>query len=220
MNVNQPDDMTPNLAALAREVAALPFAWPDAATRSRMRSRFEDALAAKTVAKHGWLGRGFLIAAALLALGASAAAASASRSPMDLVRDPGGVVRDITVYDDFAHHPTAIAATLAGLRRKVSDARILAVIEPRSNTMKLGVMKQALPDSLAAADRVYCYSGGIDWDAAAALAPLGDKAAVHDDLDRLIAAIAAAARPGDHILVMSNGGFGGIHDKLLQRLAA
>ena len=95
MNVNQPDDMTPNLAALAREVAALPFAWPDAATRSRMRSRFEDALAAKTVAKHGWLGRGFLIAAALLALGASAAAASASRSPMDLVRDPGGVVRDI-----------------------------------------------------------------------------------------------------------------------------
>ena len=131
-----------------------------------------------------------------------------------------GVVRDITVYDDFAHHPTAIAATLAGLRRKVSDARILAVIEPRSNTMKLGVMKQALPDSLAAADRVYCYSGGIDWDAAAALAPLGDKAAVHDDLDRLIAAIAAAARPGDHILVMSNGGFGGIHDKLLQRLAA
>jgi UDP-N-acetylmuramate: L-alanyl-gamma-D-glutamyl-meso-diaminopimelate ligase len=81
-------------------------------------------------------------------------------------------------------------------------------------------MKQALPGSLAVADRVYCYSGGIDWDVAAALAPLGDKAAVHDDLDRLIAAIAAAARPGDHILVMSNGGFGGIHDKLLQRLAA
>lgn len=130
-----------------------------------------------------------------------------------------GVVRNITVYDDFAHHPTAIATTLAGLRRKVGEARILAVIEPRSNTMKLGVMKQALPGSLADADRVFCYSGGIDWDATAALVPLGDKATVRQDLDTLIGGIAAAAQSGDHILVMSNGGFGGIHDKLLQRLA-
>jgi len=131
-----------------------------------------------------------------------------------------GVVRGITVYDDFAHHPTAIAATLAGLRRKVGTARILAVIEPRSNTMKLGVMKQALPGSLAEADLVHCYSGGIGWNAAEALAPLGGKAAVHDDLERLVGAIASAARPGDHVLVMSNGGFGGIHDKLLVRLGA
>ena len=131
-----------------------------------------------------------------------------------------GTVRGITVYDDFAHHPTAIATTLAGLRRKAGDARILAVIEPRSNTMKLGVMKQALPASLADADLVYCYGGGLSWDAAAALAPLGGKAAVHPDLDEMVAAIAAVARSGDHVLVMSNGGFGGIHDKLLQRLGA
>ncbi len=131
-----------------------------------------------------------------------------------------GTVRGVTVYDDFAHHPTAIATTLSGLRRKSAGGRILAVIEPRSNTMKLGVMKQALPGSLAEADHVYCYSGGINWDAAAALAPLGDKAQVHGDLAQLVDAIAAAARDGDHVLIMSNGGFGGIHDKLLQRLAA
>jgi len=131
-----------------------------------------------------------------------------------------GTVRGVTVYDDFAHHPTAIATTLSGLRRKASSGRILAVIEPRSNTMKLGIMKQALPGSLAEADQVYCYSGGINWDAAAALAPLGDKAQVHGDLTQLIEAVAAAAHDGDHVLIMSNGGFGGIHDKLLQRLAA
>ncbi|MEA3155266.1 MAG: UDP-N-acetylmuramate: L-alanyl-gamma-D-glutamyl-meso-diaminopimelate ligase [Betaproteobacteria bacterium] len=87
-----------------------------------------------------------------------------------------GVVRGVTVYDDFAHHPTAIETTIAGLRAKVNGARIIAVIEPRSNTMKLGVMKQALPRSLAAADQVFCFSGGLSWDAVAALAPLGDKA--------------------------------------------
>ena len=130
-----------------------------------------------------------------------------------------GTVRNVTVYDDFAHHPTAIATTLAGLRRKAGRARIIAVIEPRSNTMKLGVMKQALPGSLADADLVFCYSGGLGWDAAAALASLGEKAAVHDDLERMVTAIAAAARASDQVLVMSNGGFGGIHDKLLQRLA-
>jgi len=131
-----------------------------------------------------------------------------------------GTARGVTVYDDFAHHPTAIATTLAGLRRKAGKARILAVIEPRSNTMKLGVMKQALPGSLQDADHVYCYSGGLNWDAAAALAPLGDKAEVHADLDALVKAIARAAQSGDQVLVMSNGGFGGIHDRLLQQLDA
>ena len=130
-----------------------------------------------------------------------------------------GEVNDIRVYDDFAHHPTAIATTVAGLRAKVGEARILAVLEPRSNTMKLGVMKAQLAASLAAADRVFCYVGGIDWDAAGALAPLGDKAGTHADLAEMVAAITAAARPGDQILVMSNGGFGGIHDKLLRSLA-
>ncbi|HEX6733164.1 MAG TPA: cyanophycin synthetase, partial [Azonexus sp.] len=131
-----------------------------------------------------------------------------------------GTVRDITVYDDFAHHPTAIATTVAGLRRKVGAARILAVLEPRSNTMKLGTMKSQLPDSLREVDAAYCYAGNLGWDAGAALAPMGERATVAEDLETLIERIAGAARPGDHILIMSNGGFGGIHAKLLQRLAA
>ncbi|HYC45146.1 MAG TPA: UDP-N-acetylmuramate:L-alanyl-gamma-D-glutamyl-meso-diaminopimelate ligase [Burkholderiales bacterium] len=131
-----------------------------------------------------------------------------------------GVARGVTVYDDFAHHPTAIQATLAGLRSVVNGARILAVVEPRSNTMKLGVMKLALPGSLEDADRVYCYSGGLTWDPAQALEPLGEKAAVHRDIDTLVAAIAAESREGDHVVVMSNGGFGGIHEKLLRTLEA
>jgi UDP-N-acetylmuramate: L-alanyl-gamma-D-glutamyl-meso-diaminopimelate ligase len=130
-----------------------------------------------------------------------------------------GVVSGITVYDDFAHHPTAIETTLAGLRARVNSARVIAVLEPRSNTMKLGAMRERLAASLAAADRVYCYSAGLKWDAAAALAPLGARAEAHADLDRLLAALAAAARPGDHVVIMSNGGFGGIHDKLLALLA-
>ena len=131
-----------------------------------------------------------------------------------------GEAGGVTVYDDFAHHPTALATTLAGLRRKVGSARILAVFEPRSNTMKLGTMKAQLPASLADADLAFCYSGGLDWDAAATLAPLGAKAQVQADLDVLVSAIAAHARPGDHVLVMSNGGFGGVHEKLLAALAA
>jgi UDP-N-acetylmuramate: L-alanyl-gamma-D-glutamyl-meso-diaminopimelate ligase len=129
-----------------------------------------------------------------------------------------GAVHGITVYDDFAHHPTAITTTLEGLRRKVGKARILAVLEPRSNTMKLGVMKAALPVSLTAADQVYCHSANLGWDASIALAPLGDKARVFDKLDALIAQLVADARPGDHVLMMSNGGFGGIHAKLLEAL--
>jgi len=131
-----------------------------------------------------------------------------------------GTVAGIAVYDDFAHHPTAIATTVAGLRRKVGKARILAVLEPRSNTMKLGVMKDALAGSLADADLVYCYSANLGWNPAHALSPLGAKAVCHDDLDAMVAAIAAEARPGDQVLIMSNGGFGGIHQKLLVRLGA
>jgi len=131
-----------------------------------------------------------------------------------------GTVGGVTVYDDFAHHPTAFATTVEGLRHAVGGARILAVLEPRSNTMKLGAMKDALPGSLAAADLTFCYAAKLGWDPAVALAPLGAKAVVHDDLDTLITAILAEARAGDHVLVMSNGGFGGIHDKLLRRLGA
>jgi len=131
-----------------------------------------------------------------------------------------GTVNGITVYDDFAHHPTAIATTLAGLRARVNTGRILAVLEPRSNTMKLGVMKAALPGSLQDADKVFCYCANLGWDAAEALAPLGSKAITLLDLGMLVETIAQEAKPGDHILVMSNGGFGGIHEKLLARLSA
>jgi UDP-N-acetylmuramate: L-alanyl-gamma-D-glutamyl-meso-diaminopimelate ligase len=131
-----------------------------------------------------------------------------------------GVVNGITVYDDFAHHPTAIATTVAGLRRKVGSARILAVLEPRSNTMKLGTMKSQLPVSLQEVDTAFCYAGNLGWDPHAALAPMGERACIHDNIDTLVVAIAAAARPGDHVLIMSNGGFGGIHDKLLESLSS
>jgi UDP-N-acetylmuramate: L-alanyl-gamma-D-glutamyl-meso-diaminopimelate ligase len=130
-----------------------------------------------------------------------------------------GTVRGITVYDDFAHHPTAIQTTLAGLRAKIDGARIVAVLEPRSNTMKSGVMKEQLASSLAAADRVYCYSAGLAWDAGAVLSPLGARASVCSDLDRLLEELTAELRPGDHVLIMSNGGFGGIHQKLMVALA-
>jgi UDP-N-acetylmuramate: L-alanyl-gamma-D-glutamyl-meso-diaminopimelate ligase len=131
-----------------------------------------------------------------------------------------GTVNDVTVYDDFAHHPTAIATTVAGLRRKVGSARILAVLEPRSNTMKLGTMKSQLPGSLTEVDAAFCYAANLGWDAAEALAPMGERAVVEENLDQLVSRIVASAKPGDHILVMSNGGFGGIHGKLLTALAA
>ncbi len=133
-----------------------------------------------------------------------------------------GVVNDVTVYDDFAHHPTAIATTVGGLRQKLGrSGRILAVLEPRSNTMKLGAMKDALPGSLAEADLVFGYGSrqALGWSLGEALAPLGERAGAYEDIDTLVAAIAAAARPGDHVVVMSNGGFGGVHQKILQALA-
>jgi UDP-N-acetylmuramate: L-alanyl-gamma-D-glutamyl-meso-diaminopimelate ligase len=129
-----------------------------------------------------------------------------------------GVVNEITVYDDFAHHPTAIETTVAGLRSKVGNARILVVLEPRSNTMKLGVMKNALPASLKEADLVFCYGANLGWDAAEALAAIKDKASAYEDLNVMVAAIAKAAKSGDFVLVMSNGGFGGVHQKILDAL--
>ena len=139
-----------------------------------------------------------------------------------------GVANDITVYDDFAHHPTAITTTVDGLRRRVGKARILAVLEPRSNTMKLGVMKAQLPTSLLEADKVFAYGASIGkdtlgWDLAEVLSPLNDNgkdmARTFDDLEALVLAISKEAKPGDHILVMSNGGFGGVHQKILNAIA-
>ena len=136
-----------------------------------------------------------------------------------------GTVRGVRVYDDFAHHPTAIRETIAGLRQRIEGSRqrdgagrILAVFEPRSNTLKQGVMKDALPGSFAGADQVYIHDAGLSWDAAAVFAPLGERVRRESGLAALVAAIAAEARDGDHILVMSNGGFGGIHQKLLEAL--
>jgi UDP-N-acetylmuramate: L-alanyl-gamma-D-glutamyl-meso-diaminopimelate ligase len=130
-----------------------------------------------------------------------------------------GVVDQITVYDDFAHHPTAIATTLGGLRERVGAARIIAVVEARSNTMKLGVHREQLAPALAAADRTWLLnSADIGWDLPAAVAALGDRARLASSVDALVAGIAADARAGDHILVMSNGGFGGLHEKLLAAL--
>ncbi|VVE82295.1 UDP-N-acetylmuramate:L-alanyl-gamma-D-glutamyl-meso-diaminopimelate ligase [Pandoraea sputorum] len=136
-----------------------------------------------------------------------------------------GEAAGVTVYDDFAHHPTAIQTTLAGLRRRAGKARILAVLEPRSNTMKLGVMKAQLPASLADADLVFGYGApsgkdSLGWNLTEALAPLGARAQAFSDIDGLVCAVSAAAQPGDQIVVMSNGGFGGIHQKLLDALAA
>jgi UDP-N-acetylmuramate: L-alanyl-gamma-D-glutamyl-meso-diaminopimelate ligase len=131
-----------------------------------------------------------------------------------------GHVNGVTVYDDFAHHPTAIATTIDGLRKSVGRARILAVFEPRSNTMKQGTLKDALAASLEGADHAYCYAANLGWDAAAALAPLGSKASVESDLHSLVRDVVRDARSGDCILVMSNGGFGGIHAKLLAALRA
>ncbi len=126
---------------------------------------------------------------------------------------------NITVYDDFAHHPTAIRTTVDGLKRTLNaNERILAVFEPRSNTMKLGTMKSQLPWSLEQADLAFCHSAGLDWDAHEALRPMGARALVANDLTSLVDQIMLHARGGDHILCMSNGGFGHVHTKLLQAL--
>lgn len=129
-----------------------------------------------------------------------------------------GAPRGIAVYDDFAHHPTAIQATLQGLRARVGRARIIAVLEPRSNTMKLGTMKEALPESLAEADAVFVSSSGLGWDPAPVFAAAGSKAKCIGDLEAMVEAIAQAARTGDHVLIMSNGSFGNVHEKLMRRL--
>jgi len=165
-----------------------------------------NALAAIAAARHV----GVTPAQAMEALGRF----SGVRRRLQLRGQSGGV----NVYDDFAHHPTAIRVTLQGLRERVGQGRILAVLEPRSNTMKRGVMKDALVASLALADRVYVYNAALGWDAASVFAPLGSRARCLDDLDTLVRAIAADARPGDSVLIMSNGGFGGIQTKLLERL--
>ena len=165
-----------------------------------------NALAAVAAARHA----GVEPAAAIDALGAF----SGVRRRMQV----SGQARGVTIYDDFAHHPTAIRTTLEGLRQRVGSERIFAVLEPRSHTMKRGIMKDDLPASLGEADRIYVYSAGLGWDAGAHFAPLVLRARCEENLDALVAAVAAEAKAGDHVLVMSNGGFGGVHEKLLAKI--
>ena len=131
-----------------------------------------------------------------------------------------GVANEITVYDDFAHHPTAIQTTLEGLRNKINDARIIAVLEPRSNTMRMGTWQDRLAECLKAADLVFCYTSNLGWDVEEALKPIGSRAVSSDNLEKLIEAITVATHPGDYVLIMSNGGFGGIQEKILKSLNA
>jgi UDP-N-acetylmuramate: L-alanyl-gamma-D-glutamyl-meso-diaminopimelate ligase len=177
----------------------------------------------------------------LNALAAIAAAQHVGVEPAEAARSLGrflnvkrrmevrGTVRGVTVYDDFAHHPTAIRTTIEGLRRKLGPLgqeeaprgpRILAVFEPRSNTMKLGAMKAQLPWSLEQADVSFCHAGGLGWDAVEVMAPMGDRGRVAGSVDELVRQVVQSARPGDHVVCMSNGGFGGIHVKLMEALAA
>jgi UDP-N-acetylmuramate: L-alanyl-gamma-D-glutamyl-meso-diaminopimelate ligase len=170
---------------------------------------------------------------ALAAIGAARHSGVATEAALDALSSFQGVrrrmelrgtARGVRVYDDFAHHPTAIRETIAGLRQSIGlrerdgRGRILAVFEPRSNTLKQGVLKDALPGSFEGADRVFIHNAGLSWDAGAVFAPLGARVRCEPALPALVAAIAAEAREGDQVLVMSNGGFGGIHDKLLAAL--
>jgi len=129
-----------------------------------------------------------------------------------------GTVNGVTVYDDFAHHPTAFETTIAGLRRRVGRARIVAVFEPRSNTMKLGTMQDRLASSLSDADLVFCFAKDLGWDPSHVLAGLGTRAYTHVDMGTMVETLVRQLKPGDQVLVMSNGGFGGVHERLLERL--
>ena len=192
-------------------------------------STFDVLLRGKQVASVEWslLGKHNV----MNALAAMAAAAHVGVDPADAARalhefrgvkrrmEIRGVVDGVTVYDDFAHHPTAIETTVAGLRARVGGARIIAVLEPRSNTMKLGVHREQIATALAAADKAWFLNApSLGWDLKAAMRGLGDRADFASDVDALVDGLAAAVRPGDHVLIMSIGGFGGLHEKLLARL--
>jgi UDP-N-acetylmuramate: L-alanyl-gamma-D-glutamyl-meso-diaminopimelate ligase len=132
-----------------------------------------------------------------------------------------GEIDGVKVYDDFAHHPTAIQTTIDGLRRRVGNQRIVAVLEPRSNTMQLGVHRDTLTHSLTGADEVWLYApANVGWDLHQVVAPLGARGHVSDNLDALVAQLAGRLTHGDHVLIMSNGGFGNLHGRLLEALKA
>ncbi|MEA9978592.1 MULTISPECIES: UDP-N-acetylmuramate:L-alanyl-gamma-D-glutamyl-meso-diaminopimelate ligase [unclassified Pseudomonas] len=128
-------------------------------------------------------------------------------------------VNGVTIYDDFAHHPTAIATTLDGLRKHIGDAHLIAIIEPRSNSMKLGAHRDGLPDSVHQADQVIWYApANLGWDLAATAALCSVPSVVCESLDAIIAKVKSQAKPGTQVVIMSNGGFGGLHSKLAEAL--
>jgi UDP-N-acetylmuramate: L-alanyl-gamma-D-glutamyl-meso-diaminopimelate ligase len=221
---------TPRLAA--NDAGASGSEWSArASTAAARENRFEVLLRGEPVAEVRWnlLGRHNVMNALAAIAAARQAGVTAEGAARSLESFRGvkrrmeirGVVDGVTVYDDFAHHPTAIETTLRGLRARVGDARIIAVVEPRSNTMKLGVHREQMAPALAGADRIWFLSvPELGWDLAASVAALGARAAFADSVELLVQALAAESRAGDHVLIMSNGGFGGLHDKLLTALQA
>ncbi|MDE2304989.1 MAG: UDP-N-acetylmuramate:L-alanyl-gamma-D-glutamyl-meso-diaminopimelate ligase [Gammaproteobacteria bacterium] len=200
----EPDSAGARFEVIANRRAVARVEWPLLGAHNVM-----NALAAMAAAHHAGVSP------------ERAAAALCSFRGVKRRMEVRGRVRGVTVYDDFAHHPTAIAATLEALRARVGGARVIAVLELRSNTMKRGVHRDVLAGAFAAADEVWLYDPpDLGWDLRAALAALGDKARFAPTVEGLVAALAAALRADDHVLVMSNGGFGGLHGKLLEALAA
>lgn len=199
-----------DFAVLRRGVPVARVQWALSGVHNQL-----NALAALAAAEHV----GVSLAQAAEALGSFRNV----RRRMELRGTASRAAGDIAVYDDFAHHPTEIRTTLDGLRRQLDATgqrkrRILAVFEPRSNTMKLGTMKSQLPWALESADLAFCHVGGLDWDAAAVLRPMGARAQVAATLPELVQQVTAAAQPGDVVVCMSNGGFGGVHGQLLAAL--
>jgi UDP-N-acetylmuramate: L-alanyl-gamma-D-glutamyl-meso-diaminopimelate ligase len=167
----------------------------------------ENALAAAAAAHH--------VGLTLDVIAEGLASFGGVKRRLELLADVDGV----RVYDDFAHHPTAIASTLEGMRQAVGDSRVIVLLEPRSNTMRLGQHREALPDALAAADKVFWYQPpGLDWDLADVVAASPVESTLVSDVDALALDVAAMSRAGDHIVIMSNGGFGGIHNRLVAEL--
>ncbi len=194
-------------------------------------SRFEVSFKAETQGAVNWelvgqhnVANALAAVAAARHAGVEPAAACTALSAFKNVKrrlELRGEVNGIAIYDDFAHHPTAITTTLAAVRARFPRQRILAVLEPRSHTMRMGVHQQELAKSLKGADLAFLYQAPeVKWDLAGAIKPLGAQARVVNELDALVTVVTQTARPGDRIVVMSNGGFGGIHDKLLKTLAA
>ena len=171
------------------------------------RHNIENALAAMAAAQHVGVTPEVSVAALAEFRGV--------KRRLELLGQPAGVY----VYDDFAHHPTAIALTLDGLRAHVGEGRVIALIEPRSNTMRQGRHREQLGAAVAAADRVYWYQPpGLAWSLDSVIADSPVPAQLFSDIDALVSDCVEQARPGDRIVIMSNGGFGGIHQRLLGAL--